>query len=84
LRVSRAIGGKIYTKKRISFALEPRARYLNACGYDHVELERNPTPTASVRSTVTIGIFIKFCDKGIAAAAPSIPREKEGPFPVGG
>jgi hypothetical protein len=33
---------------------------------------------------VTIEIFKKFCNKGITAAAPSIPRERGGLFPVGG
>jgi hypothetical protein len=36
-------GQKICTEKRMSFVLEPRARYLNGWGSDHEK--RSPIPT---------------------------------------
>ena len=43
-RVARNLEAKICARKECLLC-QPRARYLNTCGYDHVELERGPAPT---------------------------------------
>ena len=45
-------------RKGMSSVLELRARYLNTCGYDDVELERSPTPTKVGTASMMMSISI--------------------------